>query len=149
MLYSQTCFNLRNCRAAFKEFCRCLLALKGIDSRHYKKAFSGSASVPSLILSNENCTTRKYSRGQSLVHILPKTGLRVSVLGVRCGLILRYLRIINWREMLTGGWAANTKLLSHVESLKLGTERRPKHLQIPFEFKRWKLSLKSINLLVF
>lgn len=75
VLYSQTCFNLRNCRAAFKEFCRCLLALKGINWRHYKEVFSDSESLPSLILSNESCTTRKYSRGQSLVHILPKTGL--------------------------------------------------------------------------
>lgn len=144
MLYSQTRFNLRNCRAAFKELCRCLLALKGIKWRHYKEVFSDSESAPSLILCNENCTTRKYLRGQSLVHILLKPGIWVSVFGV-----VWFLIIINWREMFTGWWAVNTKLLPRGEICKLGTERRPKHSADSVWVSKVEAVFKKYQLVVF
>jgi len=37
MFYNQTCLDLRNCIASFKEHCWRLLPLKGINSRLYKE----------------------------------------------------------------------------------------------------------------
>lgn len=124
--FSQTCFDLRNCIAAFKELCRYLLALKDINSRHYREVLTVKVYILSSWVMETASPGSKYSRGQSLMCVLPKTGLWVYVV---FGVVwfLRNLRIINWRPTFTGWWAANTELICSVESCKLGTERRCKH----------------------